>query len=259
MTLRDLFQASPEEGLDLKLRYSNARIAEQAQLAFEFNRNVDVRKLKAALVEILRGNADDQGLDYDEKDLRRAVDLAVMRQPDALKEAIQFAQGRQIRVVADEQVPKFYFGADGLPKAHRSAYGVFPERMNFEERSFAELLDRDDNGIVKWWMRNPENERWATQLILPSGKRFFPDFVVGVAGRSTPDQIALVEIKDDGETGRLQSDRNLEKIRVQHREYRNVTWTFRAGGTWVRARYAPSTNRIVEGDRFQPEDLVFLQ
>ncbi|MGV8956059.1 MAG: hypothetical protein ACOH2M_33515, partial [Cypionkella sp.] len=259
MTLRDLFQATPEEGMDLKLRYSNARIAEQAQLAFEFNRNVDVRKLKAALVEVLRGTADENGLDYDEKDLRRAVDLAVMRQPDALKEAIQIAQGRQIRVVADEPVPQFYFGSDGLPQASKSAYGVFPERMNLEERSFAELLDRDDSGTVKWWMRNPENERWATQLILPSGKRFFPDFVVGVAGRSTPDQIALVEIKDDGETGRLQSDRNLEKIRVQHREYRNVTWTFRAGGIWVRARYAPGTNRIVDDDRFQPEQMVFLQ
>lgn len=259
LSLRDLFGHGDEEGLDLKLRYSNARIAEQAQLAFEYNNQVDVRKLKAKLVEILRAKADDRGLDYEEKDLRRAVDLAVMREPDALKEAIRIAQSHQIRVVADEPVPPFYFGPEGLPAATKAAYGIFPERMNREERSFAELLDRDDTGKIKWWMRNPENERWATQLILPSGKKFYPDFVVGVAGRSTPGEIALVEIKDDGDTGRLHSDRNIEKIRVQHREYRNVIWTFRANGVWVRARYAPGTNRIVEDDIFDARQMVYLQ
>lgn len=259
LNLRDLFNDGQEEALDLKLRYSNARIAEQAQLAFEYSNQVDVRKLKAKLVEILRSKADDRGLDYGEKDLRRAVDLAVMRESDVLKEAIRLAQSRHVCVVADEPLPPAYFGPDGLPLATKSAYGVFPERMNQEERSFAELLNRDDAGTIKWWMRNPENERWATQLILPSGKRFFPDFVVGVAGRSTPDEIALVEIKDDGDTGRLQSDRNLEKVRVQHRQYKTVTWTFRASGIWVKARYAPGMNRIVEDDVFDARLMVYLQ
>jgi type III restriction enzyme len=259
LSLRDLFGQGQEEALDLKLRYSNARIAEQAQLAFEYNRNVDVRKLKAKLVDVLRGKADDRGLDYEEKDLRRAVDLAVMREPDAMKEAIRLAQSRQVRIVADEPLPPFYFGPDGLPEASKSAYGVFPERMNQEERSFAELLDRDDSGIIKWWMRNPENERWATQLILPSGKKFYPDFVVRVAGRSTPGEIALVEIKDDGDTGRLQSDRNIEKVRVQHREYKNVFWAYRIRGEWVRGQYNEFENRIAAGARFDPRQMAYLQ
>lgn len=258
MTLRDLFEGTETE-FDFRLRYSAARIAEQAQLAFEFNSAIDVRKLKLALVDLVRAKVDDLGHEYEERDLRRAIDLAVMREPDALKEAIQHAQARQVRIVADMPVPDTYDGPRGLRPARLGAYGVFPERLNQEERSFAELLDGDESGTVKWWLRNPENERWATQLILPSGKRFFPDFVVGVAGRSTPNGIALVEIKDDGETGRLQSDRNLEKIRVQHREYRNVTWTFRANGLWVRARYAPGSHRIIEDDRFSPENLVYLQ
>jgi hypothetical protein len=57
---------------------------------------------------------------------------------------------------------------------------------------------------------------------------FFPDFVVGVTNRSTPDSIALIEIKDDGVTGRLQADSNVMKICVQHQEYKNVFWTYRA-------------------------------
>ncbi|MBY6049421.1 hypothetical protein [Vannielia litorea] len=110
-----------------------------------------------------------------------------------------------------------------------------------------------------WWMRNPENERWATRIVLPSGKNFFPDFVAGVAGRATPNAIALVEIKDDGETGRLQSDRNIDKIRVQHREYRNVFWTYRDNGDWVRARYAEGLHRIVPKDMFSLSEMLFLE
>ena len=135
---------------------------------------------------------------------------------------------------------------------------MFLHRLNQEERYFAELLDRDLTGTVKLWMRNPENETWATRLILPSGNRFFPDFVVGVSRRTTPDTIALVEIKDAGETGRLQSDNNVEKIRVQHREYKNVFWTYRSDGEWVRAQYAEGLHRIVPRDKFEIKELVYL-
>jgi type III restriction enzyme len=59
-----------------------------------------------------------------------------------------------------------------------------------------------------------------------------------VTNRSTPDSIALVEIKDDGVTGRLQADLNIMKIRVQHQEYKNVFWTYRTDQKlWARARY----------------------
>ena len=130
--------------------------------------------------------------------------------------------------------------------------------MNGEERAFAEFLDADTTGTVKWWLRNPENELWATRLILPSGKRFFPDFVVGVNGRSTDDMIALVEIKDDGETGRLQSDNNIEKIRVRHRQYGSIFWAYRADGNWVRAQYSQGLHRIIDRDRFNIGEMVYL-
>jgi hypothetical protein len=258
LDLRDLFEAEVQETVDLRLRLSNARVAEKAQLAFNFNDAIDPRLLKRALVEELRIIVDDKGFDAEERDLRRAIDLAVMMEPEKLKEAIKTAQSRNVRVDTSEPVPPQYFGPDGLSEADKSAYGVFPHRLNKEEKDFAEFLDGDKTGTVKWWMRNPENETWATRLILPSGHRFFPDFVVGVSGRTTPDAIALVEIKDDGDTGRLQSDRNVEKIRVQHREYRNVFWTYRSDGTWIRARYAEGLHRIVDQDRFDVKELVYL-
>ncbi|BAQ15608.1 DEAD/DEAH box helicase [Methyloceanibacter caenitepidi] len=258
LDLRDLFAAELQETVDLRLRLSNARVAEKAQLAFNFNDSIDPRLLKRALVEELRAIVDEKGIEADERDLRRAIDLAGMLAPEKLKNAIKTAQSRNVRSDASEPVPEQYFGPDGLSKAQKSAYGVFPHRLNKEEQDFAAFLDADHTGTVKWWMRNPENETWATRLILPSGHRFFPDFVVGVSGRTTPDAIALVEIKDDGETGRLQSDRNVEKIRVQHREYRNVFWIYRSDGTWIRAGYAEGLHRIVDRDRFDVKELVYI-
>lgn len=258
LDLRDLFSAEEQETIDLRLRLSNARVAEKAQLAFNFNDAIDPRQLKRALVEKLRAVAYEKGFDPEERDLRRAIDLAGMLEPEKLKDAIKTAQARNVRVDSSEKVPAQYFGPCGLSEADKSAYGVFPHRLNKEELSFAEFLDTDTTGTIKWWMRNPENETWATRLILPSGHRFFPDFVVGVSGRTTPDTIALIEIKDDGETGRLQSDRNVEKIRVQHREYRNVFWTYRSDGTWIRARYAEGLHKIVPNDRFDVTELVYL-
>ena len=258
LDLRDLFAAELQETVDLRLRLSNARVAEKAQLAFNFNDAIDPRLLKRALLEELRRVVDDSGIEAEERDLRRAIDLAGMMEPEKLKDAIRTAQARCVRTDKSEPVPEQYFGPDGLCEAEKSAYGVFPDRLYKNERAFAELLDGDKTGTVKWWMRNPENETWATRLILPSGHRFFPDFVVGVSGRTTPDAIALVEIKDDGETGRLQSDRNVEKIRVQHREYRNIFWTYRSDGTWIRACYAEGLQRIIPQDRFDVGMMVYL-
>jgi type III restriction enzyme len=258
LDLKDLFDAAMTETIDLRLRLSNARIAEKAQLAFNFNDSIDPRLLKQAIIRELKVRVDHDGIDADDRDLRRALDLAGMTEPEKLKEAIKTVQGRSVRVVADTDIPTSYYGPDGLPVAARSAYGVFPDRLNQEERNFAEFLDADTTGTVKWWLRNPENETWATRLVLPSGHRFFPDFVVGIAGRTTPDSIALVEIKDDGVTGRLQSDNNIEKIRVQHRDYRNVFWTYRTDGTWARAQYAEGLHRIVPKDRFDVTEMVYL-
>jgi len=258
MSLRDLFTEGVAEEVDLRLRLSNARVAEKAQMAFNFNDAIDPRLLKRSMISELRRIVDDEGIEAEERDLRRALDLAVMGEPEKLKEAMKTAQGRNVRLSDAEPIPASYFGPDGLKEARKSAYGVFPARLNTEELNFAEVLDADGTGTVLWWMRNPENERWATRIVLPSGKNFFPDFVVGVAGRATPNAIALVEIKDDGETGRLQSDRNIDKIRVQHREYRNVFWTYRDSGEWVRARYAEGLHRILPRDMFQVSEMVFL-
>lgn len=258
LNLRDLFLAD-EEQRTFNVRVSNARIAERAQLAFRFNDSIDPRQLKQSLITELKRTCDEDGIEYTIDDLRRTIDIAVMRDPERLRMAVRQALRQHLRMSTTEPIPDFEFGSAALVRAKKAAYGVFPADLNIEERAFAEFIDSDSTGVVKWWLRNRENTRWATRIVLPTGRRFFPDFVVGVTNRSTPDSIALVEIKDDGVTGRLQADANIMKIRVQHQEYKNVFWTYRAEqGIWARARYDDGLNRIVPQGAFKISEMVYL-
>jgi hypothetical protein len=191
------------------------------------------------------------------EDVRRTINLAVLMEPQRLKEAMRRANAKFVEMKNDVPIPtQTEDWPSDLKGSEKGAYGVFPANMNKEERAFAELLDEDKSGTIQWWLRNPENVRWATRLVLPTGKRFFP----GIPGRSSRDAIALVEIKDDGETGRLQSDSNAIKIRVEHREYRKVCWTYRQHDKkWVRARFDDGLGRILPFGAFDLKSLVLIE
>jgi type III restriction enzyme len=258
MSLRDLFTAGEEREVSLSLKISNARVAERAQAAFQFNDSIDPRLLERALIASLRGRAEDGGYDFTDQDLRRTIQLAVMREPDALMKAIKEEQGKRARLENNIPIPDPLFDFADLAVAQKAAHGIFPSKMNKPERAFAEMLDADTSGTVKWWLRNPENELWATRMMLPTGQRFFPDFAVGIKGRTTTDGIALVEIKDDGEDGRLHSDKNRLKIQVQHREYRNVFWSCQADQGLVQLSFNQALNLIQPLRPFEIARMVFL-
>lgn len=80
-----------------------------------------------------------------------------------------------------------------------------------------------------------------------------------VRGRSTRDQIALLEIKDDGVTGRLNSDESNLKAQVQHMEYRKPFWAARGDDrVFERMDWVQDLRRINAVERFQTQKLVFI-
>ncbi|WP_395644881.1 DEAD/DEAH box helicase [Terricaulis sp.] len=259
LALRDIFLMQEEER-KIAIRMSAARVAQAAQASFEFNDQIDTRALKQALIEEFARVCEEEGAEYTEKDLRRALDLFAMSHPTAIPTAVREAQASHVLVQNAEPLPDLFVSdEEAHRKTTRGAYAVYPPNMNKEELAFAELLDKDTSGRVKWWLRLQENASWAPALVLPTGHRFFPDFAVGVNGRASPDSIALVEIKDDGETGRLHSQRNRDKIRTQHREYKRVTWTYRRkDGRWVEAVYDSALEDIVPKTAFSVETLVHV-
>lgn len=257
--LRDIFTEESGETIDVSVRLSPELIARKAQMAFDFNDTIDRAQLKRSIVRHLMTVVRERGFDNSEIDARRAVDMTIATRPDAIKVPMKTVQSRYARTVADQPVPPALMGPKGLIKARLGAYGVFPDNMNAEERSLAEFLDADASGLVKWWLRNPENTTWAVRIMRPSGRLFFPDFCVGIKGRKTPDMIALIEVKDDGSDGRLHSQDNREKIQTVHNSYRNVFWTYRnAEKIWVRAQYDESLLDIVPRSRFEIKDMVIV-
>lgn len=243
---------------------SGARIAQQAQMSFRFNEGIDVRDLKSALLKRLRQELDERGhaVEGKERELRRAVDLLAMTRPEVLHDACRACLAQVVEIRQDEEIPAFYEGPAHLERAEKSLYGIFPtDRMNGEELAFARLLDEDKTGTVRWWLRNEENTRWGVSIVLPNGRRHFPDFIIGVdARRRSLDGIALAEVKDDGRTGRLFSTVNRDKVRTEHREYRSAIMVVQyERGEWFSVAYRPEIQSHQIGGRFSIEELVYTQ
>jgi type III restriction enzyme len=262
VTEEDVFGTARTVGRE-NVPLSNLRIAQQAQMAFRFNESIDDRDLKPALLERLKRELEDRGHDVpeDEKELRRAVDLLALARPDLLHDACRACLAQVVEIKQDEEIPAHYEGPNLLERARKSLYGVFPADLNEEELAFARLVDDDQTGTIMWWLRNLENTRWAVSIVLPNGRRHFPDFVIGVdARRKSKDGIALVEVKDDGRTGRLFSTVNTEKVRTEHREYRSALMIFRDDrGEWFNVAYRADIQRHHVGKKFDINDLIWTQ
>lgn len=259
ITEEDVFGGTRTTGRE-NVPISNLRIAQQAQFAFRFNEGIDERDLKPALLRRLKQQLEDDGHEVpEERDLRRAVDLLAMARPELLHDACRACLAQVVEIRQNEEIPPTLQSVAVLERAERSVYGVFPDDMNGEELAFARALDEDKTGTVVWWLRNVANARWAVSIVLPNGKLHYPDFVVGVdARRKTPDGIALVEVKDDGRTGRLYAEVNTDKVRTEHREYRSALMVFRdERGQWFNVAYRADIQRHQIGKKFDIDDLVW--
>ena len=257
--LRDLFNDELSITVeDVQVRLDDTRIEREGQRVFSFDASINDRQLRKFLREELRRAAIQEGIGFSDLDLSRAVYLAAMREPQAFKQALKEAKANYIDTgVADDPIPKVHNDYPECAPSKNNAYGVLPSDLNGDERAFAEWLDADRSGRVKWWLRNPHrpgwSRGWSTNLVLPSGGFFFPDFVVSVRGRSTPNEIVLVEIKG----GHLDNtDESLEKIGAVHRSYQAVLWAQKDDELFLRLSYDQGANRLLPSGRFDSEILL---
>jgi hypothetical protein len=241
---------------------SAARIAAGAQAAFRFNDTIDERDLKPALLERLRAAIIDKGMqEPKERDLRRAVDLLGLLRPNLLTDACRSCLAGAVEILQNDPIPELYQARPDLEQARLNLYRVFPDDLNREELAFARLIDEDKSGTVLWWLRNPHNARWAVSIVLPNGERHFPDFVIGVnSNRRTLDNIALAEVKDDGTSGRLFSEKNGRKVRVQHSQYRRCLMVYRDQSSgWYQVAWRSDIQRHVPAERFDIRQLEWTE
>lgn len=232
---------------------SERLIYEAAQRTLSFNDSLHPRQLRLALLGALRQAAAARGWPTgDENALRRGLERILAAYPRLVADACRQCLSHHVHLDQSSELPVELVSGDPLPPSRHSIYGVLPTLMNSWEVDFARLLDEDETDTIRWWHRNLPHKPWSVAVVRPSGERYFPDFVVGVEGRRTPDGVALVETKRD-----VYCDDSVDKARCEHGVYRSVLMVHRLSDRqWVTVRHLPEVGRNELGRQFRVPMLV---
>lgn len=212
----------PEEiRADLAQREIDARAQQTLFKADDFD-VIDIRALHEALAGQLRRELERKGIDQlfdtDEK-VRAGLHKILALRPLQLNRAISEAVAQHTISVKAADLPRNIESFVALDPARLNLYGVFPDDLNSWERPFAEHLDNDLTGTVLWWHRNPPRKPFSVCMPLPGQPDFYPDFVVGIQGRTQGHGILLMETK------RIINDQernSLVKAQAEHPDYGKV-------------------------------------
>jgi superfamily II DNA or RNA helicase len=171
----------------------------QAQLMLMRQTYLSPKDLQDHLLRRLAEEFVNHGLSeiaQDEERLEAALALILVRYPGLLKEVEKQCAARFSFTREAEPLPGYVESLEPLLPSFKNIYGIFPSDLNEWEVEFAKLLDNDTSGTVLWWHRNPVKKKYSVAIVRPDGGRFFPDFVVGVKGRTLgKDGILLIETK----------------------------------------------------------------
>ncbi len=202
---------------------------------------VDPRDLHRELIGRLRDAYQATGKTLANEDaLESALALILTQQPRLLRDAKRQAMGAFAESVASGPLPDKISSDAPLAQSAKNVYRVMPGGMNTWETAFAELLDQDTDGIVLWWHRNEPHKPWSVATTLPDGRQFFPDFLVGVKGRSKPDGVLLVDTKRA-----INDDLNAKvKAVVEHKAYgRAAILFYQEERRWMIVRYNEAADK----------------
>lgn len=206
---------------DLAQKEVDAR-AQQSLFKADENDVIDIRELHQALTVQFRKELERKGIEDNfetPEKIRSGLHKILALRPLQLKRAISEAVAKYTTTEDAAKIPPSVTSFVQLDPARLNLYGIFPDDLNTWERPFAEYLDDDLTGSVVWWHRNPVRKPFSVSLPLPGQPDFYPDFVVGIHGRSRGAGILLMETK------RVINDQErnaLVKAQAAHPDYGKV-------------------------------------
>jgi superfamily II DNA or RNA helicase len=231
----DVFCHTFQQEFNFSADLSPEQAARLASAILQRNKVFDCRELRKALIRkmqmVMREKAMDGADDPDR--VAAFLDVILASNPDLLYDAQKTALAHAAEIRETEDLPAEITSDEPLPISTRNVYGIIPNGLNSWERPFADLLDRDANGIIKWWHRNEPHKPWSVNVLMPDGRGFFPDFVIGVEGRKTEEGVLLADPKLN-----YQRDDEAPKVFAEHQVYGRVLILFRDGGNrWMTVGY----------------------
>ena len=246
----EIFRRLPPEIVTIRADIALKELARLSQRKFGYEIDaygyLHERELRQLLMARLRKLAEDNGWDADDKFIREWMMKVFAYKPKSLRRAISHVAAKNIIEAEAADLPSELLVERALMSS-RNIYGVYPPGMNKWETRFAEMLDADTDGIVRWWHRNPSRKPWSASVLIPGFGGYYPDFAVGVEGRAD-NEILLVETKRDIND---QEGRAAAKTRVKHPRYGRVMmlWLDEDSGEWhlVEPNENGEDNKIVPG------------
>jgi len=259
MEEREIFSGLIDAPIEIRAKLIKEEISRRAQYSLvDADREgfLDRRKLYDALIARLREEADRKGVAGFEtrEQLETALARILALKPSLLSDAVDESFARHTVTRDSKPLPASIESDAALTGARLNLYGVYPPDLNTWERPFAELLDADTSGLVRWWHRNPVRKQWSITLPVPGHGFFYPDIAIGIEGRDTPGGVALVEIKhqiNDPEGNAA------VKARAKHPDYGPVLMLYYDEGNdrWMTVVYDRASNANVLDRVFRLEHL----
>ncbi len=249
----DVFAHTIQQEFNFAADLSPVQAAEAAQRVLLRNKTFDPRELRRALLrKVQLVMREEVMLEADDPEkVARFLDVILATHPELLLEAQKAAHAKNAEILEAADLPVELVWSEPLPKSTRNIYGVMPAGLNTWEKPFAELLDRDMNKIVKWWHRNEPRQPWSVNVLMPDGRGFYPDFVIGIEGRKTEDGGLLADPKLN-----YQRDDEAPKVLAEHRIYGHVMILSLDGVRWMIVGYDEKAHKPILAKEFRLVDTI---
>lgn len=250
----DVFARTIQQDFNFKAELSAEEAAKIANKALCKDGTLDPRELRRALLAKLSEEMRSLGMEAEANDPARVqhlLNVILATHDELLSDAKRKAIAAHMEVLVAEALPPEITSEVPLEASPRNLYSVFPAGLNGWEREFAQRLDHDPHKLVKWWHRNPPDKPWSVNVLMPNGRGFYPDFIIGIEGRKTDDGALLADPKD-----RFETSREAPKVLARHQTYGRVMILAKNGVRWMTVGYDEVARKPVLAKEFSIVDAI---
>ena len=244
----DVFAQTIQQEFNFAADLSATEAAKRAYEALCKNKTFDPRELRRAMLRKMESVMRDEAMEEagDPEKVSHFLNMILATHSKLLWEAQKKALAAHMEIQEAEELPTELTSPEPLQRSPRNIYEVMPPGLNGWEKEFAELLDHDPHKVVNWWHRNPPDKPWSVNVLMPNGRGFYPDFIIGIEGRKTEDGALLADPKD-----RFETSKEAPKVLAAHQTYGRVMILAKDGVRWMTIGYDDKAQKPVMAHEFR--------